>query len=116
MAAVRQAAGLALPQVLEKTNNLFYLKNHFYSQKFIWQSDKMFHGCPIFNNLFCEFIILISGERGHGERSGAEGESGSIAEERVELLCNDTMLDPNMDLRYGDTIIIIVCQVSSFHD
>ena len=22
----------------------------------------------------------------------------------MELLCNDTMLDPNMDLRYGDTI------------
>ena len=27
-------------------------------------------------------------------------ESGSVAEDRVELLCNDTMLDPNMDLRY----------------
>jgi len=26
-------------------------------------------------------------------------ESGSVAEDRVELLCNDTMLDPNMDLR-----------------
>ena len=42
----------------------------------------------------------FSGDRGHGERTGAEAESGSLAEERVELLCNDTMLDPNMDLRY----------------
>jgi len=39
-----------------------------------------------------------------GERHGDTGrqereESSSMAEERVELLCNDTTLDPNMDLR-----------------
>ena len=27
-----------------KVERLDYLKNHFYSQRFIWQSDKMFHG------------------------------------------------------------------------
>ena len=26
-------------------------------------------------------------------------DSNSVAEDRVELLCNDTILDPNMDLR-----------------
>jgi WD repeat-containing protein 48 len=39
-----------------------------------------------------------TGERGgHG---GAEGEEGSsVAEGQVELLCNDSVLDPNSDLR-----------------
>ena len=35
------------------------------------------------------------GDTGRQERE----ESSSMAEERVELLCNDTTLDPNMDLR-----------------
>ena len=48
---------------------------------------------------------MFPGERSHGERAG-EGESGSVAEERVELLCNDTMLDPNMDLRNGFNLLI----------
>ena len=40
-------------------------------------------------------------------------DSNSVAEDRVELLCNDTILDPNMDLRQVDIpfllIIIILC-------
>jgi len=37
-----------------------------------------------------------TGERGHG----ADGEEGSsMAEAQVELLCNDSVLDPNSDLR-----------------
>ena len=37
---------------------------------------------------------------GHGGRGGQTTEdSASVAEERVELLCNDQILDPNMDLR-----------------
>ena len=31
-----------------------------------------------------------------------------MAEDRVELVCNDTLLDPNMDLRYTVLIIIII--------
>jgi WD repeat-containing protein 48 len=30
---------------------------------------------------------------------GATEDSGSLAEDRVELLCNDRVLDPNLDLR-----------------
>ena len=39
--------------------------------------------------------------RSHGGETGRPDreESNSLAEERVELLCNDTTLDPNMDLR-----------------
>ena len=39
-----------------------------------------------------------TGDRNQSDREA--GESSSMAEERVELLCNDTILDPNMDLRY----------------
>ena len=31
--------------------------------------------------------------------SQGEGDSSSLAEDRVELLCNDQILDPNLDLR-----------------
>ena len=37
------------------------------------------------------------GERDHHQQAGED--SGSLAEERVELLCNDQVLDPNLDLR-----------------
>jgi len=41
-----------------------------------------------------------TGERSHGDGGRPDREeSNSLAEERVELLCNDTTLDPNMDLR-----------------
>ena len=30
---------------------------------------------------------------------GGEGDNSSLAEDRVELLCNDQILDPNLDLR-----------------
>ena len=36
---------------------------------------------------------------GHGSRGQNTEDSASVAEERVELLCNDQILDPNMDLR-----------------
>ena len=39
-----------------------------------------------------------TGDRNQSDRETAE--SNSMAEDRVELLCNDTILDPNMDLRY----------------
>ena len=39
-----------------------------------------------------------TGDRNQSDRETAE--SASMAEDRVELLCNDTILDPNMDLRY----------------
>ena len=39
-----------------------------------------------------------TGDRNQSDREA--GESSSMAEDRVELLCNDTILDPNMDLRY----------------
>ena len=35
---------------------------------------------------------------GHGRGQNTD-DSASVAEERVELLCNDQILDPNMDLR-----------------
>ena len=39
-------------------------------------------------------------DRNHSEREAADNNiNNSIAEDRVELLCNDTILDPNMDLR-----------------
>ena len=41
-----------------------------------------------------------TGDRNQSDREA--GESSSMAEDRVELLCNDTILDPNMDLRYLD--------------
>ena len=37
------------------------------------------------------------GDREHHQQAGED--SGSLAEERVELLCNDQVLDPNLDLR-----------------
>ena len=42
-----------------------------------------------------------TGERSEGRNSetGDKTDSGSIAEDRVELLCNDRVLDPNLDLR-----------------
>ena len=43
-------------------------------------------------------IMLIRSHGGDTGRPDRE-ESSSLAEERVELLCNDTTLDPNMDLR-----------------
>ena len=39
-----------------------------------------------------------TGDKESSSKSGAE-ESTSVAEDRVELLCNDKVLDPNMDLR-----------------
>ena len=43
------------------------------------------------------------GGGGNGDRDQqqqqAGDDSGSLAEERVELLCNDQVLDPNLDLR-----------------
>ena len=43
----------------------------------------------------CDIICVRHGDTGRQDRE----ESSSMAEERVELLCNDTTLDPNMDLR-----------------
>ena len=40
-----------------------------------------------------------TGERHGDTKQDRETESSSMAEERVELLCNDTNLDANMDLR-----------------
>ena len=34
-----------------------------------------------------------------GDPHAGNDDSGSLAEERVELLCNDQVLDPNLDLR-----------------
>ena len=39
-----------------------------------------------------------TGNEGHGRGQNTD-DSASVAEERVELLCNDQILDPNMDLR-----------------
>lgn len=41
-----------------------------------------------------------SSASGHNNRTAGNSEdSASVAEERVELLCNDQVLDPNLDLR-----------------
>lgn len=39
------------------------------------------------------------GRAGSASGAGAGEDSSSMAEERVELLCNDKVLDPNLDLR-----------------
>ena len=39
------------------------------------------------------------GDRDQQQQPQAGDDSGSLAEERVELLCNDQVLDPNLDLR-----------------
>ena len=38
-------------------------------------------------------------DRDQQQQQQAGDDSGSLAEERVELLCNDQVLDPNLDLR-----------------
>ena len=38
-------------------------------------------------------------ERERDQHAAGNDDSGSLAEERVELLCNDQVLDPNLDLR-----------------
>ena len=38
-------------------------------------------------------------DRNQDREAGDNNINNSIAEDRVELLCNDTILDPNMDLR-----------------
>ena len=42
-------------------------------------------------------VVFRSHDNGRGHER--EADSGSVAEDRVELVCNDTLLDPNMDLR-----------------
>ena len=39
------------------------------------------------------------GAGGAGANAANSEDSASVAEERVELLCNDQVLDPNLDLR-----------------
>ena len=53
-----------------------------------------------------------TGDRNQSDRE--TGESASMAEDRVELLCNDTILDPNMDLRYLHHLTTQSCLVSIF--
>ena len=53
-----------------------------------------------------------TGDRSHTDNGRHDREdTGSVAEDRVELLCNDTILDPNMDLRNfvsKEPIIIVI--------
>ena len=51
-----------------------------------------------------------TGDRNQSDRE--TGESASMAEDRVELLCNDTILGPNMDLRYLHHLTTQSCLVS----
>ena len=57
-----------------------------------------------------------TGDRNQSDRETAE--SNSMAEDRVELLCNDTILDPNMDLRYrhSHTPVLSGVNLSTFQD
>ena len=40
-----------------------------------------------------------TGDRNQSDRDNVDNNTNSMAEDRVELLCNDSILDPNMDLR-----------------
>ena len=55
-----------------------------------------------------------TGDRNQSDRETAE--SASMAEDRVELLCNDTILDPNMDLRYLYMTVQSGVNLSVFQD
>lgn len=51
----------------------------------------------------------VSGGSPAGDRTNTDSnaDNSSLAEEKVELLCNDQLLDPSMDLRTASAYIVI---------
>ncbi|OAD54119.1 WD repeat-containing protein 48 [Eufriesea mexicana] len=62
----------------------------------------------------------VSGGSPAGDRTNTDSnaDNSSLAEEKVELLCNDQVLDPSMDLRTVRLLHFILWQLTlpSFHD